>query len=282
MSSPALETILKAPTCHGVYRVDGPHLQALKARASLSDGAAARTRDMWAHLASVLPEAGLIIGKRGDAYSIASEQGGLILEAGALPNLGMLRAAVKREEPSRPQLETPSEHQGSAGITALLAMARWIDGIEAPRYLKVAAGSDVIPVWAKQGRFGLGSACPLDSVLPRLLAATQAGDAVNLTYGAWQEADAPEMQYTPADLLDPDGLGHWRFGPKGGVLNLPDRADADAAAELSAVAQSLASWGQGQPFEITVLGQGGTRHVVARSTSPDHIDLILSDQPPPC
>ncbi len=278
MQSTALSTILDSGVCQGAYRLTGDDVEPLKPAKDTHRDAARRTRDLWASLGAIVSDVDLMIGKRNEALSIASHKGGMILETAGPVNIGILRAALQHEDAVRPTQQLANESDLGAGIRALWALVRWIENVEASRAIRVQAGDSAIRLFARKGLFGLPDGAKIEDVATKILNAGQAGASVTLTYEPWPDT-APEMRLRPTELLPAAGADatDWVFDDAGVPAAVPRSATMDDATKASALAQRLSSWGEGRPFEVSVLRNGTTKQVVARKGPDDRILITTSN-----
>jgi hypothetical protein len=267
MSAAALDMILNSPTCRGAFRLDGDRMEPLKVSGPNAGEAAERMRDLWVSLNAVVPDADLVIGKHADGYSVASQRGGMLLETNSLPNLGILRSALKNEDTI-----TPAATDAKGPANAVLDLASWIDGTETRRAMEVVAGEARIRLWARKGRFGLLDGQTPATVAEHVSTASDAGQKVLLTLVEWT-SDAPDMTFQPLELLAPSASDNWVFGANGTPEAAPRSATLDQASKAATLAQRLATWGQGNPFQIEVLRDNASRDVIARSEDATRIEL---------
>lgn len=260
-----LDYILNGAVCQAAFQLDGDALTALKAGAPAMVGAAERTRDLWASLASVAPDAGIMIAKRDGAVSIASRKGGLIIEASGALNLGMLRGALQNEEAIQPSPTAKGAGLSLPGPKALYKLADWISGTEMGREIALRIGDKDATIWARQGRFATEEGTSPNDLAADILIAAAAGAAVTLSYKAWP-ANPPEMPLAPIALFScaPSETTEWVLDDTGLPQVCPKTATLEDVAKTSVFVESLLSWAEGQPSEVAVLGDAPGLTTIAR------------------
>lgn len=267
-----LEYILQNTACRGAFMVNGDTLTPLSSVDSSVAQGAQRTRNLWASLAPLVSDAGMVIGTRGAEQSIASSRGGVIVEASRALNLGVLRAALKRQDPVAPQTAPDQAPALSEGLIALCTLADWIAAIEAPRCLRVHLGPDAWDLVAARGRFRPAGDGTPQSLVAALLAAAEAGADLALSY-----TDLPDPLGTcdlePLALFGAarNATGEWHLKSNGAPISIPQTATLAGLRDMAQLARHLTDWRQGLPFELAVLRDGRTKEIVATSDAPDEI-----------
>ena len=272
MSSAAMDSILNSAACRGAFRMKGNEIEPLKAGASALGEQAQRTRNLWAHVGAMVSDSGLMIAKKQDALSVASAKGGLILETSGPLNIGMLKVAVQDEARVTPSEVEVDPDAAGPGPKAVWSLARWIERIETRRALKLTAGSKCWTLWAEKGRFGLEPGKTVDTLIGDMLSAGKSGAPIELTYVAWDDAAvSPVLEPTELFMRKETAEYEWMIFEDGCLAALPNGASLEQAHAATALAQQLAAWCAGHPFEVAVFGEGAMRHVVAHAETPDRI-----------
>lgn len=271
MSSTGLDYIVQNAACRGAFKVDGASLTPLSAVEPSVEQGAQRTRNLWASLVPVVSDAGLMIGTRGAEQSIASARGGVIVEAKSAINLGILKAALNKQDPIQPDAGTAPDLD--PGLTALWTLADWIAAIEVPRCLRVHLGAETWDVLAKQGRFSLIDATAED-LSKAILAAADAKTAIEVSYTELPDPAAP-CAHDPIEIFGPDRntTGDWRLRSDGSPVSVPTTATLPALRDIAVLGQRLTDWRQGRPFELAILRDGRTKEVIATSTETEDINV---------
>lgn len=275
MTTPRLNDILADRSCVGAFRVTDDALVSLRSSGPGIAESAARMSRVWASLNTFMPDAATVIAKRGDSLTVASQKGGLILEAAGAFNIGLLRTVLSGEDiglPPAPANDTPIAQPGTR---ALMNLATWITDIEAERALVLTVGDVCHRLWARRGQFALEDGQTPGDLAKTILAVTETGAPVELTYAAWSDPAptpclAPMALFTGAEVRD-DG---WAFDASGLLSSMPANATLDQLRQMLAMRDSLVDWGQGHPFAVTVIRQGRAPEVVASRKDQTTVRLV--------
>lgn len=274
MTNVAMETILKSAACRGAFRLKDGALAPFVQGSSALETDAGLTRDLWVSLCGVTARPALMIAKKGEALSVASAKGGVIIETSGPINLGMLRAALQNEAPVLPLLSEEFDTTSFTGVTGLWALARWIEQIEAPRAIAVTDGDVTHLIYAEKGLFGLADGQTPAKVAAQLIAAEAAGAPITLTYVAWPDT-APAIAYQPAAFFHTASAAKadWIMSEGGRLLGVPACTSLQDIARATQLVARLSAWRDESVFDVTVLRDDASREVIARSDEAGNILL---------
>lgn len=268
----AMETLLKNAACRGAFRLKDDVIEPLVAGRSDLNGAAAKTKAIWASMGNVLSDAGMMIAKRDEGLSVASAKGGIILETSGAINLGILRAAVQDEVVVLPPAMEVGQPQNATGLWGL---ARWIEQIETRRALLVTAGETTYRIWAEKGKFGLPFDHSPAELAKSLISAEADGLPISLSYTSWGEQDAAEIMHLPISLFAEQfsNDGEWVTFNSDRFFGLPCDTSLAKVAGLYCLIQQLQAWSADHLFEVAIIDKTGIREVVARSPNAESIEF---------
>jgi len=271
-----LDFVLSSAACRGAFIVGGNGVTPLAATSDAAKASAMRTRDVWASLTPIMSDAGFLIGEREAGVSIVSRKGGVIVEASGAVNLGILRAALQNENTVDVAVDSSVILGPCVGTNAIWALADWIDAIEAPRQLRLHLGEKTIDLTASKGRFAVADSSPPASVVDAITAAAEAGTPIELSYAGLPDSLGP-VDLSPLDLFCPERVDseEWIMGQSAMPLSVPVTASFAEVRQMAVLAQRLAAWGNGAPFELSILRNGTTKEVVARATNKNEIRMNL-------
>ncbi len=270
-----LNSIISSSACRGAFQLSDGELTSLSGGDASAIDDARRTKDLWSSLASFVPDLGTVVAKRESGISIASMRGGIILEVSAPVNIGIVRAALRNE--SKISFEDDGKTPLVAdGAKALWTLASWIDGIETRRALRVSVGTDVFRLWARKGKFGLKSDKTPADLAGFVLSANETAGPVTLSYDV-SDDDAPDAVHLPLDLLATGETekDEWHFDNLGVPKMRPRHACLKTAGRMLSLHAQLKSWGAGQPFEVTILRDGGPPEVIVEGSDPSLTRILL-------
>lgn len=273
MSTTGLQYIVQNTACRGAFKVDGEDLTPLSAVDPSVEQGAHRTRNLWASLVPVVSDAGMMIGTRGAEQSIASARGGVIVEAKSAINLGILKAALNKQDPIQPDDAADMAPGITAGQIALWTLADWIATIEVPRCLRLHLGDEPWDVVVVKGQFGLPDKTPQD-LRTAILAAADADALLEVSYTELPGSPG-RCTHDPIEIFGPDrnSTGDWRLRSDGTPISVPTSATLPALRDIVVLGQRLTDWRQGRPFELAVLREGRTKEVIATSMEPEEINV---------
>lgn len=253
MSAAQLEKIYRSPACLGAFKLGGGDLLSLTDAEPSVVIAAQRTADLCSSLASLIPDLGTLIAKREKGMSIATARGGIILEASAPINIGMLRSALRDAETIALE-QTATSLSASAGTKALVNLANWIQQVETTRAMHLTAGDTVVKLWARKGKFGLADGVASSNIASAIFEGAKAAKPISLSYDILA-TDYPSCGLDPVALFgqeNPDGLD-WTYDTGGAPQSFPADATVQSCGQMLALNDQLRNWGEGQAFEVTIL-----------------------------
>lgn len=274
MKPSGIDSLLNGSGCIGAFVVDGEALRPLSNASEDARDTAGRTRALWASLVPVVSDAGIVIGKRPKGMSIASQKGGLILEAKGAFNIGMLRAAMQHEDPVLPTaVEAPSTGTKAANI-AIWAFATWIDETETPRHLVLHVGAETFSILARKGKFAMVQGEAPSAIAAALLDAERNGTAVELSMGPLPDHHG-ELDFTALDLFEARSseTDEWLMDRNALPASIPEKATFAMTRDVAALAQKLSTWGEGEACELSVLRHGNIKQVIATTNTAGEVML---------
>jgi len=204
--------------------------------------------------------------------SVASENGGIILESRDAVNLGMLRASLQKEDVIIPSTNEVAQFSPRSTHKALWTLAEWIDGTELPRCFALNVGEASFSVLAEKGRFAVLQGPSPEEIGKAILQAGEDGSHVELSLEPLPDHQG-SLDYRAIDLFDAihsEG-SEWVVDQNGFPSTMPRDASFTLARDVALLAQNLTEWCQGEAFELSVLRTNRIIEVIATKETADII-----------
>ncbi len=277
MNNEALIRLTSSTACNGAFRIVGEDLEPISAHHGAAKHQASRTRDLWCRVGDVVSDTGLMIAKRGQAMSIATRRGGVIVESEGAMNIGILRAALKDEAPVPAPSEAPTPGAPDT-LNAIWDLMSWIAMVETPRLFLIDIAAERAELLVSKGKFAVMGKGSTKAISALLHGAVDSSGEITLGYGPLPKK-MPDCALQPMDLLDLRATddGSWSFAASGLLKAAPKTATHTEARDVSAMARSVLDWCSGEVSEITLIQDNMQQHVVAHSTG-DGLITILPPQ----
>lgn len=236
-------------------------------KAASFEGPAGETFQLWRAATALLDDATLMLARSAGRLSVASKQGGVIIEAKEGLNVGLLRGVLKRFEAVEACKGGVDPATIEAGSQAIWSLANRLDRVETPRMFTLKVGETQYVLHAQKGKFDVVAA-DLAQFKNDLHVKDQ---KIKLTLGKKPDDMAGERGQI-SDLFchqqDTDADATWVVGPSG----LPSLVPADATltdiAKISHLAKTLRVWQGNVPATVDFLKPDGSLLLKAKSDNP--------------